>query len=109
MMLSGLCIAQRTNLDSLLVKLRTDKLDTFRVSHQNQISSIYHYAGQSDSAMYYANCALQTSDQLLKDAKDTRLIYTGKWGKAVAYTNIANVLSERKGLYCSNFENFSPI
>ena len=97
--------AQNKNIDSLLALIKTDKLDTNKVSHLNKLSFEYNNNGLYDSAFYSGNNALQLSQQLLNQGPDKiggelRAI---KKGLSDSYNNIGSVYYY-KGEYFKTLE-----
>src|SRR4051812_30879351 len=76
----GEILAQNKKIDSLQVLLKKDKLDTNKINHFNQLSIEYKNARLYDTAIDYANSALQLALKL-----------NFKKGMAISYTKIGNV------------------
>jgi len=83
----GTSFAQNKNIDSLLILIKKDKLDTNKVNDLNQLSIEYKYVGLFDTTTHFLNTALQLAEKL-------------KYKKGIARTfhNIGNVY-----LYKSNY------
>ncbi|MBI5219020.1 MAG: tetratricopeptide repeat protein [Bacteroidia bacterium] len=94
-----LCIniyGQNNKIDSLLQLLKKDKPDTSKIIHLNDLSWEYRSIGSYDSAMHYANAALQFSTVILNEtvipSEARNLIkQIAQKGIANAYSNIGIV------------------
>ncbi|MES2139403.1 MAG: tetratricopeptide repeat protein [Bacteroidota bacterium] len=56
--------AQNKNIDSLQTLLKTDKADTNKINHSNEICWEYIKIGLFDTAVYFGNVSLQLAQQL---------------------------------------------
>ena len=90
--------------DSLLTLLKTDKADTIKLEHLNQLSEKYFNTGSNDSALLYANSALELGNILLKETGGQKIKATVQTGISVAYNNIAGVYFS-EGNYSSALKN----
>ncbi|MES2591136.1 MAG: tetratricopeptide repeat protein [Bacteroidota bacterium] len=84
--------AQNKNIDSLQLLLSSDKVDTNRIIHSNELSFEYINSGLYDSALYYANSALRLARQLQKNNnKNESELFQIKKGITNSYSNIGTV------------------
>ena len=90
-----LSFAQQSKTDSLLSLLKTDIADTNKLNHLNNLSWEYFLIGSYDSAMLYANTALQLNTVLYKEVSDSKMKYTIQKAQAQSYNNIGNVYSSQ--------------
>ncbi len=80
LVLGSFCLAQNTNIDSLLILIKKDKQDSSKVIHSNYLSQEYTGIGHYDTALYYSNAALQLAQQI-----------HFKKGIAGSYANIGSI------------------
>jgi tetratricopeptide (TPR) repeat protein len=89
--LSGICLAQRHNIDSILPVLRSEKPDSNRLKHLNELAWEYSCLYISDSAMHYANSALFLGDSLLPYSRDEKSRRAIDKYRARAFNNLGNI------------------
>jgi len=92
--------AQNRNIDSLLILIKKDKLDTNKVNDLNNLSREYVKIGASDSGLKYANQTLFLAKTIFKDDNKG-------WPKGIAdgYSSIGNVYY-KLGRYPEALKNF---
>ncbi len=79
------CFSQNRKIDSLLTLLKTDKADTNKVIHANNLSIEFLHTGLYDTALCYGNVALQIAQRLnfkKGSASSLDLIGLVYWNKA---------------------------
>jgi serine phosphatase RsbU (regulator of sigma subunit) len=78
--------AQNPKIDSLLILLKTDKLDTNKVNHLNKLSREYINHSEYDEGLKYANEALALSKNIFFQNKKG-------WakGESFAYNNVGTI------------------
>ncbi len=79
-LLNSFCYAQNAKIDSLLILLKTDKSDTNKVNHLNQLTRECELKGYFDNGLNYGKDALELSSKL-----------NCKKGIANASNNVGNI------------------
>jgi tetratricopeptide (TPR) repeat protein len=101
----GECFSQNSKLDSLLELIKTDRSDTNKLIHLNKLSRGYNAIGSYDSAMLFANAALQLGTDIIEKTTNSGIKKTTQKGLATAYNSIGNVYSNQ-GKYPEALKNY---
>ncbi len=89
--LASICAGQVRRSDSLLMILKTERLDTSKLFHLNKISEIYNNNGKFDSALIYAQQCIQLSGEIRKKTADSNIVYVSQKRKADACNIVGNI------------------
>ena len=102
------CFGQKRKIDSLLTLLITDKADTNKVNHLNDLSLQFIDIGEYDNALKYANKALAQANALIESYKNNAGAVAKGWadGIASAYQNIGNCYNYQ-GNYAGALKKFT--
>ncbi len=87
--------AQQTKIDSLQSILKTNKADTSKLSLQNKLSWEYKNIASYDSAIFYANSALQLSAGMIRETIDPKIKLIAQKGEASSYVNLGVIYSDQ--------------
>src|SRR3990170_8434933 len=81
---SGFCVSQEIQKDSLLALLKSDKEDTTKAIHFHLLFRQYYFTGNYDSALYFADAELKLA-QAISFQKGIAQAYNNKglidWNK----------------------------
>ncbi len=107
---NSFCFAQNKKIESLLILLKKDKADSNKVITLNKLSSEYKSIGNYDTALSYAETALQLAQQL-NEKKEMAEAYNnirsvhynkGNYRQAIEYAfktlKIDEELADKKGI-----------
>jgi len=98
------CFSQQNEIDSLLNIIKKDKEDTSKLHDLNNLAWEYDYISSYDSAMLYANSAMQLSNVMLKATTDPAVKKTIQSGEAFTY-NIIGLIYSDQGNYPEALKN----
>ena len=98
------CYSQNRVMDSLLILLKTDKLDTNKLIHINKLSKQFKNMGLYDSVLLRSNLVISLSNKLLNNSKDSTVIYVIKKNKAFAY-GLIGTINKNQGNYSEALKN----
>jgi tetratricopeptide (TPR) repeat protein len=91
--------------DSLQRQILGAPSDTNKLNLYNQLSQVYFRQAMYDSAVRYAKACTILANELLKDSKDSKVIYASFKAKALNYIVIGNA-NNIQGNYAGALKNY---
>lgn len=86
---------QPSGIDSLLSLLKTDRHDTSKITHLNNLCSEYRLIGKYDSAFNMGMAALDIGKKILANGGNPKELNETKSGIAASYNNLGIVTKEQ--------------
>ncbi|MES2836089.1 MAG: tetratricopeptide repeat protein [Bacteroidota bacterium] len=102
--LTSVCFSQTATIDSLLAILKTDKADTNKLKHLNQLSKQYTNEGYYNEAITQITAALKLNKKLQQENKNLKAKTVLKKHEAESYNN-NGMLFFAQGNYPESLKN----